>query len=59
VTDDHGPQLTVNQAADFLCSCFTREYRSLCLAHFRKLWGDDYADRVEAEVRVRFESRRR
>jgi hypothetical protein len=45
-----GSQLSVPDAAKFICDSFTKEYRRQCLAFWRQLWGDEYADQVEAEV---------
>jgi hypothetical protein len=41
------PRLSIEAAAKFLAEyCFTNEYRKTCIAHWRGLYGDEYADAV-------------
>jgi hypothetical protein len=58
VSDEHGPQLPVKDAAQFLIGCYTREYRRSCLALWRELWGDEYADKIRGIVELHFLERK-
>jgi monoamine oxidase len=42
--------LKVTEAASFLISSKTKEYRRECLDYWKKLHGDKYADEVERMV---------
>lgn len=53
------PRLSVQDAADYVAICFTREYRAKCIAHFRTIHGDDYADQVKQRVISMFNSRKK
>lgn len=41
-------QPTVTQAVDWLMKQLTLEYNRTCLRHWRKLYGNAYADKVKA-----------
>jgi hypothetical protein len=41
------PMLKVTEAASFLISSKTKEYRRECLVFWRNLHGDEYANKVE------------
>ena len=41
------PILSIEAAAKFLAEyCFTNGYRKTCIAYWRGLYGDEYADAV-------------
>jgi monoamine oxidase len=42
--------LKVKEAADFLIASKTKQYRRECLAYWKNLHGDEYADKVERMV---------
>lgn len=44
---------TVKEAADFIEKCFTSEYKLICIASWRSLYGDDLADQIMNELRSR------
>ncbi len=44
---------TVKEGADFIEMCFTREYKFSCIAFWRRLYGDELADRIMNELRAR------
>jgi len=49
------PLLSVKEAADFLIKSPSREYRVRCLALWREIHGDNYADSVKRLVVHHFE----
>lgn len=51
VTEGRKP--TVEEAADWLRKALTLEYRLACLRHWRTLYGDEFANQVEAKAGVR------
>jgi monoamine oxidase len=46
--------LKVTEAASFLISSKTKEYRRECFAYWKNLHGDEYADKVKQEVMKRW-----
>ena len=42
---------SIKEAVDWLLKALTVEYRRKCLEHWRGLYGDDYADKVEFGVK--------
>lgn len=53
------PLLSIDAAAKFIAESYTREYRVKCLAHWREIHGDEYADRVKAKVEAIFKGKKR
>lgn len=51
-------KLTVREAADWVLQSLTREYRRECIDHWRREYGDEYADAVQREVEARWGKRK-
>ena len=49
--------LKIQDAADFLIKCKTKEYRRECLRFWRGLHGNDYADKVQDSVLKRWKKK--
>lgn len=47
-------KMSVQDAATWIYKSLTVEYRRLCLAHWRKVYGDQYTDEVELVARKLF-----
>jgi monoamine oxidase len=50
--------LTAQEAASFLIASKTKEYRRECLAYWKNLHGDVYAEKVERMVMKIWEGRK-
>lgn len=48
---------TLDEAVRFVLQSKTREYRMACLRHWKTLYGDEFANQVEAKVRAEWRSR--
>ena len=48
-----GRKPTVEEAAEWLRKSLTLEYQLACIRHWRTLYGDEYANNVEARVGVK------
>lgn len=46
---------TVEEAVAFMLRSQTREYRAICLAHWRQKFGDAFADEIEERVKQKWE----
>lgn len=53
-----GRRQTVDEAVDWVMQSRTREYRSKCLAFYRREYGDAFADAVKVKVERLFEKRK-
>lgn len=51
-------QPTVYEAVDLIMASQTREYRQLCVRHWRKKYGDEFADEIEGRVRGKWKKRK-
>lgn len=51
-------QPTHKEAVDIVCRCLTQECRHSCIAHWRRLYGDEFANKVEDDARKRHESKK-
>lgn len=50
--------MSVQDAAQWIYKSLTVEYRRLCLAHWRKVYGDQYVDEIEIVARKLFETKK-
>jgi len=51
------PVLTADQMAEFVAASPYKDYRIKCIALFREIHGDEYADAVKNKVLVIFNGR--
>lgn len=52
-----GRKPTEDEAVEWLLKQKTREYRLACLRHWRTLYGDEFANHVEARVKAEWGKR--
>lgn len=51
-------QPTHQEAVEWLLRSLTIEYRRECLGHWRGIYGNLYADQIQAEVEKRWKTRK-
>lgn len=44
-------QPSVAEAVEFVLQSLTREYRAMCIAHWRQKYGDAFANDIEERVK--------
>lgn len=52
-----GRRPTLHEAVEWVLDSKTREYRKACIRHWRTLYGDEFANQVEARVKAEWGKR--
>lgn len=51
-------QFSIHDAVQWILTQHTREYRRACIAHWRGLYGDAYADEIERKVNEQWKGKK-